>query len=418
MLVPLVLAAGAKKNVLLITLDAFSGRDPWLQGVKTPNLDAIEHRGTRSATAASASLTLPMPSDPHTAHAPTPPRRGWGRNRSWWFLTHRRPWSRSWSTSAGWSRPGPCAHRFARAYVQAPQCCLTRYLNLSSRSTYSEKAYPPACPSFRHPFHKRSRSWGGGGVVGTHLGCCIVRHRACGGVVDRTGTALSLTLLRPIWLRACYVMRACPHPPARPRPPAPSQRHLHILSRGYARRRRRPHAARRTDTTFWAPARSFTQVGSPPRPPPSPPVSYLLVYAFLCLLPLLPLLLLLFFSLVGWGQPWCRLFHAADGSIGGRQSFATVLSPPSSPSYVSSFPPLFHHFFTARTGLTDGDAGEAAISYSEPSFFCLMGWTAKWTAPTNATMQEVRDGAEPPPPCLPSAIRRQRRRRRRTAEWL
>ena len=162
-LVPLVLAAGAKKNVLLITLDAFSGRDPWLQGVKTPNLDAIEHRGTRSATAASASLTLPMPSDPHTAHAPTPPRRGWGRNRSWWFLTHRRPWFRSWSTSAGWSRPGPCAHRFARA-VRPGSSMLPHQVPEPVQSIYLfRESLPTRMPVFPPPFSQAQPVLGGRG---------------------------------------------------------------------------------------------------------------------------------------------------------------------------------------------------------------------------------------------------------------
>ena len=193
-LVPLVLAAGAKKNVLLITLDAFSGRDPWLQGLR-------RQTSTPSSTGAPGPPPPPLP----LSHCPCP------QTRTPHTHPHHRGADGGEIVRGGFSPivglgsalgppllagPGLGLARtgLPGPYVQAPQCCLTRYLNLSSRSTYSEKAYPPACPSFRHPFHKRSRSWGGGGVVGTHLGCCIVRHRACGGVVDRTRYQKQCTL--------------------------------------------------------------------------------------------------------------------------------------------------------------------------------------------------------------------------------
>ena len=153
-------------------------------------------------------------------------------------------------------------------------------------------------------------------------------------------TALSLTLLRPIWLRACYVMRACPHPPARPRPPAPSQRHLHILSRGYARRRRRPHAARRTDTTFWAPARSFTQVGSPPVPPvPSRQLSTMPFFVFFPFFPFFS-----YFSFLWWvgGNHGVASFTPLTAASVG----ASPLLRCSPPLHHPPMFPLFPRFFT------------------------------------------------------------------------
>eukprot|EP00039_Didymoeca_costata_P005573 m.82609 g.82609 ORF g.82609 m.82609 type:complete len:561 (+) comp12878_c0_seq1:167-1849(+) len=52
--------------------------------------------------------------------------------------------------------------------------------------------------------------------------------------------------------------------------------------------------------------------------------------------------------------------------------------------YVTGAGKVFH----PGEGIEDADAGEAAISYSDPYYFCLMGWNGAWVAPTNATKEK------------------------------
>eukprot|EP00041_Stephanoeca_diplocostata_P023910 m.596601 g.596601 ORF g.596601 m.596601 type:complete len:594 (+) comp22413_c0_seq2:194-1975(+) len=57
--------------------------------------------------------------------------------------------------------------------------------------------------------------------------------------------------------------------------------------------------------------------------------------------------------------------------------------------------------FHPGTGLSDADAGEASYSFSEKYYFCLMDWSARWMAPTNATMRKfnMSQGCKMSPEC-------------------